>query len=119
MDRYNGGCTYLGWGEYVGRCAVVKWVQDKKATGKSRKEHVDRCGVMNRKGRELAKCWIRPATIQIIVNRLVASVTRERLKTWLEAEAQAKASEQAKRDEEARQAELARQEEEARVKGGS
>jgi len=26
--KYNGGCTYLGWGEYVGSVHVVEWVPD-------------------------------------------------------------------------------------------
>lgn len=114
--RYNGGCTYLGWGEYVGSVQVVKWVQD-KSNEQVAQEVLDRVwGNEPQRSENLRNAGYDPATIQIIVNRLVAERdAREAENARLEAEAQAKA-EQSKRDEEARQAELARQEEEARAK---
>lgn len=74
--KYNGGATYLGWGEHVGTVRVVEWVNDTATDDQIRQAYR---GILERDADEGGLAHYRNYTIDFVRNDLANSDERRQL----------------------------------------
>lgn len=93
--RYNGGATYLGWGEHVGSVRVVEWVADNASDDQIRQAYRD---ILERAADDGGLAHYRNYPIDFVRQDLLNSVEYKTLLANKAAQAKAAAEAKAKAD---------------------